>query len=350
MLVALGDKSGGNMDTAQAREPMVGAPVDSMLYEQLLDRRVKLRSAQTQNAFDMDVSRLLSEVDAALTRFDKGTYGICEECHDPIEPERLVADPLIRLCLGDLTQKQLDAIQDDLQLAAEIQKGLLPTSVTPSEFWQVDFAYHPAGVVSGDYVDVLEQDGELFFILGDVSGKGMAASILMSNLHAMFHALIPLKLELCDLMSRANHLFAASTLANQYATLIVGKINQQGEVEMCNAGHLPPIVVGGDKSIELGASGLPLGMFSDSSFVSSGVKLDAGETLLLFTDGVTEANAADGTEFGTERLRASINGSGHGLPTELLQTCVNAVAAFRNGTARNDDLTMLALKYTGASN
>jgi sigma-B regulation protein RsbU (phosphoserine phosphatase) len=338
------------MDTAQVREPMVGAPVDSMLYEQLLDRRTKLKSAQTQNLLDMDVSRLLSEVDAALLRFDEGTFGLCEECHDPIEPERLVADPLVRLCLGDLTQKQLDAIQEDLQLAAEIQKGLLPKSGFSSDFWQVDFAYHPAGVVSGDYVDVIPHDGELYFILGDVSGKGMAASILMSNLHAMFHALVPLGLELCDLMSRANRLFSESTLANQYATLIVGKINAHGEVEMCNAGHLPPIIVGGEKSFELGSSGLPLGMFCDSSFVSSGVRLAAGETLLLFTDGVTEANDAEGSEFGTERLRASIDGSTSGHPTELLQTCVSAVTAFRNGTERNDDLTMLALKYTGVAN
>ena len=336
------------MDTVQVREPILGAPVDSMLYEQLLDRRTRLKDAQSQNLLALDVSRLLSEVDAALLRFGEGTFGLCEECHDPIEPERLVADPLIRLCLGDLTQKQLDAIQEDLQLAAEIQKGLLPKSAFSSDFWQVDFAYHPAGVVSGDYVDVIPQNGELYFILGDVSGKGMAASILMSNLHAMFHALIPLGLELCDLLSRANRLFAESTMANQYATLIVGKINANGEVEMCNAGHLPPIIAGGEKSFELGSSGLPLGMFCDSSFVSSGVRLAPGETLLLFTDGVTEANDSEGTEFGTERLRASINGSAAGHPTELLRTCVSAVTAFRNGTVSNDDLTMLALKFTGA--
>lgn len=337
------------METAQVREPMVGAPIDSMLYEQLLDRQQRLRDAQFENLLAADVSRLLSEVDAALMRFEKGTYGFCEECHDPIEPERLVADPLIRLCLGDLTQKQLDAMQQDLQLAAEIQNGLLPKSGFSSGAWQVDFAYQPAGVVSGDYVDFIEQDGELYFILGDVSGKGMAASILMSNLHAMFHALIPLGLELCDLMSRANRLFSESTLANQYATLIVGKINAKGEVEMCNAGHLPPIIVGGEKSFEMAPSGLPLGLFCDSQFVSSGVKLEPGETLLLFTDGVTEANDHTGTEFGTERLRSSINGSSFGHPTDILQTCVDSIAAFRNGAARNDDLTMLALKYTGTA-
>src|SRR5687768_9406707 len=125
------------------------APLDAMLREQLLDRQMRLREVRSETALDPDVSRLLSEVDAALRRFDKGTYGICEECHDAIEPERLVADPLIRLCLGDLTQKQLDVIQDDLQLAAEIQRRLLPQSNLASDFWQVDFAYHPAGVVSG---------------------------------------------------------------------------------------------------------------------------------------------------------------------------------------------------------
>ncbi|HEX6126133.1 MAG TPA: SpoIIE family protein phosphatase [Pyrinomonadaceae bacterium] len=334
------------MDTAQVMSPV--APVDAMLHEQLLDRRARLRDAQSQNAFDMDVTRLLNEVDAALMRFDAGTYGMCEECHEAIEPERLVADPLIRLCLGDLTQKQLDAMQQDLQLAAEIQRGLLPKGDLSCEFWQVDLAYLPAGIVSGDYVDVMRQNGELFFMLGDVSGKGMAASILMSNLHAMFRALIPVGLELCDLMSRANRMFNESTLANQYATLILGKMNARGEVEMCNAGHLPPIIVGAERSVELDSTGLPLGMFSDSSFVSSGVKLEPGETLLLFTDGVTEANAADGSEFGVDRLRESINGTAKGHPTELLQNCVNAVAAFRNGAVRNDDLTMLALKFTGS--
>ncbi|MEP6704524.1 MAG: SpoIIE family protein phosphatase, partial [Acidobacteriota bacterium] len=236
------------MDATQMELAPV-TPLDAMLHEQLLDRQTRLRDAQFENGPDSDVSRLLGDVDAALRKFNEGTFGICEECHDAIEPERLIADPLIRLCLGDLTQKQLDALQSDLQLAAEIQKRLLPKSDLSSDYWQADFAYHPAGIVSGDYVDVIPHDGELYFILGDVSGKGMAASILMSNLHAMFHALIPLGLELCDLTSRANRLFAESTLANQYATLIVGKMNANGEVEMCNAGHLTPIIVGGENSV-----------------------------------------------------------------------------------------------------
>ena len=337
------------MEGAPALAHVIGTEFEAVLHEQLLDRQSRLREARKENVVDLEVLRLLDAVDAALQRFDKGTYGLCEACHDAIEPERLIANPLITLCLGDLTQKQLNDIQEDMRLASEIQRGLLPKDDLSCEFWEVDLAYHPAGVVSGDYVDVMRHDGHLYFMLGDVSGKGVAASILMSNLHAMFRALIPVGLELCDLMSRANRMFAESTLANQYATLVLGKINARGEVEMCNAGHLPPLIVGGDRSIELDSTGLPLGMFCDSQFVSSGVKLTPNETLLLFTDGVTEANNPDGSEFGIERLRTSINGSAYGRPTELLQTCVDAVAAFRGGAARNDDMTMLALKYTGVA-
>lgn len=337
------------MESVQMELAPVGG-VDTLLRDQLLDRRARLERARGQVGLEPDFRRLLSEVDAALERFESGTYGLCEVCHDPIEADRLLADPLVRFCLGDLTQRELNLMQGDLQLAAEIQRGLLPKSDLSSDFWTVDFAYQPAGIVSGDYVDVIPQNGELYFILGDVSGKGMAASILMSNLHAMFHALIPLDMPLCDLMSRANRLFCESTLANQYATLVCGKMNTQGEVEFCNAGHLAPIIVNHSGSVQLESVGLPLGMFCDSNFVSSGAKLNPGETLLLFTDGVTEANDHKGEEFGISRL-TEIVGRSHGSePGDLLKNCVRNVSDFRNNAARNDDLTMLALKYNGMAN
>src|SRR5687767_10046189 len=323
------------------------AELDSVLREQLLDRRGRLERAREQTELEPDFTRLLNEVDAALARFDAGTYGLCEECHDPIEAERLLADPLVRFCLGDLTQKEINSIQYDLMLASEIQKGLLPRTDGLSKNWSVDFVYQPAGIVSGDYVDFIERDGELYFILGDVSGKGMAASILMSNLHAMFRALVPLGLPLSELMERANHLFCESTLANQYATLICVKLNARGEVEFVNAGHLAPIIVNHEDCIALESTGLPLGMFCDSSFVASGAKLKPGETLLLFSDGVTEANNEEDDEFGIPRLIDAVNAAVGSEPTELLKASVGAVSSYRRNAIRNDDLTMMALKYTG---
>jgi sigma-B regulation protein RsbU (phosphoserine phosphatase) len=232
-------------------------------------------------------------------------------------------------------------------LASEIQKGLLPKVDSISNAWGVDFVYQPAGIVSGDYVDFIERDGEIYFILGDVSGKGMAASILMSNLHAMFRALVPLGLPLNELMERANHIFCESTLANHYATLICGKLNAHGEVEFVNAGHLAPIIVNSEDCISLDSAGLPLGMFCDSSFVASGAKLRQGETLLIFSDGVTEAFDQSGAEFGSARLMETLRAALGFEPTALLQNCVDAVSSFRLNAERNDDLTMLALKYKG---
>ena len=334
------------MEGVQMELAQVGG-VDALIHEQLLDRRGRLERAREQTGLEPDFTRLLNEVDAALARFDAGTYGLCEECHDPIEAERLLADPLVRFCLGDLTQKEINSIQYDLMLASEIQKGLLPRTDGLSDNWTADFVYQPAGVVSGDYVDFIERGGELYFILGDVSGKGMAASILMSNLHAMFRALVPLGLPLSDLMERANHLFCESTLANQYATLICGKLNPRGEVEFVNAGHLAPIIVNHEDCIALESTGLPLGMFCDSSFVASGAKLKPGETLLLFSDGVTEANDHTGAEFGSERLMETLRAALGFDPTDLLNNCIDAVGKFRLNAEVNDDLTMLALKFKG---
>jgi len=334
------------MEGVQMELAQVGG-VDALIHEQLLDRRGRLERAREQTGLEPDFTRLLNEVDAALARFDAGTYGLCEECHDPIEAERLLADPLVRFCLGDLTQKEINSIQYDLMLASEIQKGLLPRTDGLSDNWTADFVYQPAGVVSGDYVDFIERGGELYFILGDVSGKGMAASILMSNLHAMFRALVPLGLPLSDLMERANHLFCESTLANQYATLICGKLNGRGEVEFVNAGHLAPIIVNHEDCVALESTGLPLGMFCDSSFVASGAKLKPGETLLLFSDGVTEANDHTGAEFGSERLMETLRAALGFDPTDLLNNCIDAVGKFRLNAEVNDDLTMLALKFKG---
>jgi phosphoserine phosphatase RsbU/P len=352
LFIAVGDKNCEvYMDGVQtALAPAVTAEFDSMLHEQLLDRRQRLQTAATQISYDADFTRLLGEVDAALLRFENGTFGICEECHDPIEPERLMADPLIRVCLGDLTERQRHALEDDLELASVIQNALLPKTDLFSEFWQVDFHYQPAGIVSGDYCDVIAHDGELYFILGDVSGKGMAASLLMSNLHAMFHSLVPLGLPLQELMARANHMFCESTLSNQYATLIFGKMNSVGEVEICNAGHLPPIIVKNGENITHDAAGLPLGLFCDSNFAASCFRLAEGETLLLYTDGVTEANDHNETEFGIARLLESVNGSHAGEPAELVRNCVAAVDSFRGGAFRNDDMTIMAVRFAGAQN
>jgi len=332
------------MDSAHAvMAPAAAVEMDDMLRNELLTRRDRLISVRSRSV-DPSFARLLADVDEALLKFEKGTFGLCEECHDPIEPERLLADPLMRVCLGDLDDKQRQSLEDDLELAAEIQKGLLPRRDLELGSWKVDYVYEPASIVSGDYCDVIQENGSLHFVLGDVSGKGMAASLLMSNLHAMFHSMIPLGLPITELMTRANRIFCESTLANQYATLVYGKIGHDGVVEISNAGHLPPIVIKNGVRGELNFAGLPLGMFCDTRFETSTVKLDRGDALVLFTDGVTETRDGDGQEFGSERLFTALECIEH---HRLIPNCLEHVAKFRGNAVRHDDLTMLAIAYAG---
>lgn len=222
----------------------------------------KLEDAARDFQRPAELTRLLGEVDAALNRMDLGTYGICEVCHDPVEPERLLADPLVRFCLGDLTPRQQRALEEDLELAAQIQNGLLPQPSQRIDGWEVAYHYQPAGAVSGDYCDLIRgQDQSLHFVLGDVSGKWVAASMLMAHLHAMFRTLVSVNLPLEQMVERASRVFCESTLPTQYATLVYGRAIPDGEVQICNAGHLPPLLVQQDVVRRIDATGLPIGTF-----------------------------------------------------------------------------------------
>jgi len=332
------------MDSVQ----MIGSTpsvFDSAVQEELLGRLQTLRHVSLENGRTSDFARFLGEVDAALKRFEDGTYGECSDCHDAVEPERLMADPLMRVCLGCLDDKQRASLEDDLQLAFDIQQGLLPKTGIKCDKWHVHHAYEPAGIVSGDYVDIIENGDEFYFVLGDVSGKGMAASLLMSNLHAAFHSLVPMGLSLGELMKRANRLLCESSLANQYATLVCGRANRDGEIELANAGHPTPILVKSGVKGELSEQALPLGMFCEAEFPVTGTKLAGGDSIVLFSDGVTETVDGNGREFGTAGLFAAINGGTTGTPDALIARCLEHVAHFRGPSDRHDDLTMLAVTY-----
>ena len=230
---------------------------------QLEERKRRLEAAMVAAPRHSGLAGLLHEVDSALDRMSKGTYGLCEECHEPVEQDRLLADPLVRYCLDHLTQTELAALQRDLDLASEVQRNLLPQNGLSAGGWETSYHYAPLGAVSGDYCDLIPSDGQLFFVLGDVSGKGVAASMLMAQLHALFRSLTGMALPLGQIVTQVNRVFCESALAGQYATLVCGQAKPTGEVEIHNAGHWPAIVVGRGGVLRMESTGLPLGMFHE---------------------------------------------------------------------------------------
>ena len=320
----------------------------TFLQGQLEERKQRLQQAialtsRNGGSGNGGLATLLREVDSALERMDKGSYGICDECHEAIEKERLLADPLVRYCLDHLTQPQRAALQRDLDLAAEVQRNLLPQPNLRAGAWETSYHYAPHGPVSGDYCDLIPSDGHLFFVLGDVSGKGVAAAMLMAQLHALFRSLTGLGLPLCQIITQANRVLCESALAGQYATLVCGQANADGEVEIHNAGHLPAILVRRDGTLQIESMGFPLGMFLEGEFPACRHKLEAGATLLLFSDGFSEAQGAN-EEYGVDRIVRCMQEQGGRQAVEVIATCLDELRAFTGGVPQFDDLTLLAIR------
>jgi len=347
--------------TARVSEPELKAMpgvTDPYLRDQLEKRREQLKTnISIIPADDAEAAAplldLLQEVDSAVERMDNGTYGICDVCHDSLGSERLINDPLAQMCLDCLTGEEQRALERDLELAARIQRGLLPQTDTQFQDWRVHYRYKPAGVVSGDYCDVIPSatgDGKVIFLLGDVTGKGVAASLLMTHLHAMFRSLAGIGLELDKLLEMANRLFCESTIAGQYATLVCGRIGRDGEVEIASAGHFPALLIGKNGVSRIEATGLPLGMFSTSSYAVRRARLESDDSLLLYTDGISEARDPSGNEYGIGGLSLAA-GEKYGLtPEALVAACMKDLERHSAGIRQADDQTLMAIQRAQSRN
>jgi sigma-B regulation protein RsbU (phosphoserine phosphatase) len=169
----------------------------------------------------------------------------------------------------------------------------------------------------------------------------------MSHLHAMFRSLVAVGLPVDQLVERANHVFVESTIATHFATLVCGRATAHGEVEICNAGHCPPLLVRGGAITALEPTGLPIGLFADARFSSARLKLAPGDSVVLYTDGLSEAHDPAENQYGTERL-VRLLGNCHRLdPHDLIGSCLKDLTEFRVSEPLRDDLTLMVVRRTG---
>ena len=325
-------------------EQTMATTENSYFLNELQNRRAKLATVSRESGSEASLRELLLNVDEAIARLERGTFGICEECNESIEQDRLICDPLVRFCLDHLSQKEQRALESDLVLAAQIQRALLPCVDWSREGWRARYHYQPAGMVSGDYCDLIEAEGTFLFLVGDVAGKGVAASMLMSHLHATFRSLVGRNLSLRELVQHANRLFCESTTAGQYATLVVGRAWPDGRVEYVSAGHLPLLHVSASGVSSRRATGVPLGMFRTTDFRVCELTLAQGDTLFLYTDGLTESFNTAGDEYGTLRVEELAGRHVRTTPEAMLAACLEEMRSFSAGAKQTDDLTLLALR------
>jgi sigma-B regulation protein RsbU (phosphoserine phosphatase) len=239
-------------------------------------------------------------------------------------------------------------MEDELLIAREIQKGLLPDKLPAIAGFASSAINISSKQVGGDYYDIIPiSESKYVIAIGDVSGKGTPASLLMANLQATIRALVPLDLSLAELTKRVNDLICDNTGADRFITFFWGIIDTKDKsLNYVNAGHNPPYIFRANGKIDrLDKGGIILGvMKAIIPYQEDWVKFDKNDVLLLFTDGVSEAMDKNNQEYGEDRLE-KISKESLSLPTDaILSNIVNSVKEHSKDTTQSDDITMIVVK------
>jgi hypothetical protein len=240
--------------------------------------------------------------------------------------------------------------RDEIEVARQVQISLQPKSDPKLPGWEIASATIPANDVGGDLIDYLEGAGGCLGVaLGDVAGKGMGAALLCAKLQATLHALAPGATSLEALGAALNGVLERSGLDNRYATLFYAEIAAgSGEVRYLNAGHNPALHISDGAIATLPASSLPLGMLPGTAYGSGALRLSPGDLVVLYSDGITEATASSGVEFGLDRLQASIRAASTLPVAELVGRVIEDVREFLDHEKPHDDQSLLVLRRTTA--
>jgi phosphoserine phosphatase RsbU/P len=230
--------------------------------------------------------------------------------------------------------------QQELSIAASIQQRLMAVTIPEVPYARMCGKNLSCKEIGGDFFDAVNTDDGLAIVLADVAGKGVSAALLASTLQGMFYSQLVSGTPLTEIVASANRFLTSKHIGEKYATVIVAKLRRDGELEYVNCGHIPPLLVCGGEIIRPAHGNLPVGLLPDATYESDRYSLHAGDRLVLVTDGVTEAENAQGEFFDNERLEASAKrGNMHDV--------FAAVSQFCGSTPLNDDCTVVEMTYSG---
>jgi sigma-B regulation protein RsbU (phosphoserine phosphatase) len=246
---------------------------------------------------------------------------------------------------GVLERLEKTRVDRELMTASAVQQTLMARRHATGGAFDVVGSSLPCRAIGGDFVEYVDlPDGDLWMALGDVSGKGPAAALVGAMLQGMFAMVATETATPENVLGRLNAALHRRGIGPSYATLFCGRLSAAGWLEYANAGHAPPFLVR-DLGVHALTSGGPmLGVLESAAFPAERVRLEPGDTLVAYSDGVTEATAADGQDFGAAKLVAEARAA-HGRPLPDLVDClVAAVRAFTGATVLTDDATIVAVR------
>lgn len=263
---------------------------------------------------------------------------------ETLATEAAVAIENARLYRETLEKARLD---QEIRIAAEIQQALLPRRSTSGRFFEAIAASVPCRSIGGDFFDYFELPTAQFgFALGDVAGKGPPAALLSALMQGIFAAQADGAGEVSDAVARVNATLLRRAIESRFVTLFYGMLAPDGSLTYCNAGHNPPVVVSAQGEIRrLEVGGPPVGLFEFSPYEAGHVALAAGDSVVVFSDGVSEALNPSGDEFGDGRLIEVVQGFAEANPKSILDGLLTQVKAFQGSADQHDDVTALVVRF-----
>jgi len=249
-----------------------------------------------------------------------------------------------RLMEEDLERERFER---ELNLAREIQQRFQPSGAPNVAGYEMQGISFPCYEIGGDYYDFIERpDGRMVIALGDVSGKGTSAALLMSSLHAAMHAQIPAHKTLGDTISAVNRYLAETIPMNRFITLFCAELDPAtGVLSFLNAGHNPPLIAHAGGSMEqLAAGGIPLGIVGDAVYREGRTQLQPGDALVIYSDGVSETQNASGEEYGPVRLYNTVARYLDSTAAGIRDKIEADLTKFAQGTPASDDITLVIVK------
>lgn len=260
----------------------------------------------------------------------------------------------IRVENARLTEEQMERerLEREQQVASEIQQRFLPAAAPHIEGYELQGISFPCYEIGGDYYDFIQrEDGNMVVALGDVSGKGTAAALLMSSLHAAIHAQADTHDSIVSTIEAVNKYLTESIPPNRFVTLFYAELNpEMGRLTFLNAGHNPPLIVHAGGTMEqLASGGLPLGIMADAEFREGRTQLHPGDVLVIYSDGVSEAVNPTGEEFGPTRLYEVVARNLDASASGIRDRIESALTKFCQGTPAADDITLVIVKRNAES-
>lgn len=293
----------------------------------------------------------LDVIESCLEKIEEQTLGICVVCHGYVDTPLLEMDYTAAVCLDHYSDEERRRLESELELSQVVQRALLPQRIPEIRGIELAAFSRPSEIIGGDYFDFFQfRDGTHGLVIADVSGHGVAAGMLMSSLQTAIRTMAPDTDSPAEILERLNRFYIHNIHFTTFVTVFLARFDPVTlTLTYVNAGHNPPAVRRRERAeiVWLKPTAPAIGLAEDFHARMESIGFSSGDSLLLYTDGVTEVLNLGNEQFGQERLAELVHQHADRAAPDLLQAVRQAVSAFGGNRPLMDDVTMIALKVYG---